>query len=546
VLNSSFSGAELAAATHTFIDFLLDESPLAPSAQAKAAENMINETGMILADLIWTHGLFRFEIVLLALTYRLNSSPNALPLLEHLLFKAVQFEVRLQWFVKSGPRADYWNEDEFYDKMASFHEQSPDPNSIFDAARGSNLPPLAAGPFFDNAVIRTLPALDMLMVQLVEGIGGGGAGAGAGHEKLLMALVDRFAPLYAYHDTPITFVLNLLFYYYNAPALTPTVTVKLVSLLLGEHTGVGVGWSSTFRAYLANPSDPACMACISSLGYVRELVAGLIYSGCLTVPLFAQSEGNAPQLSIPTPPIAHMMSEFPIQSQLLHARTLLELIASPVARNPHDLAALLLDVAMRDVALPPSSLANACGYLFAQLPGPLHAALAQQTVQIMMPWAPYHFSGQHDMALPPGLLLANLNGLRASRADNTPATVLAILHAFFHYANADGLAQMAVVLSGLRPVCVSPAAIRWLLTLVGPFIHRLSLYPRTLLQQTIGELTRTIQETLAANSGWARDPVFALAHDLFFQSMATAKMSTEANEVLKQALKLLREESNRF
>lgn len=80
--------------------------------------------------------------------------------------------------------------------------------------------------YYGNVCLSLLPILDVILGRLLEN----------DSVEIISKLVQRFGPLYRYHDAPISFLIRFLHYYYDNDAISSKIWklnfVDLISYLI--------------------------------------------------------------------------------------------------------------------------------------------------------------------------------------------------------------------------------------------------------------------------------------------------------------------------
>ena len=217
-------------ATYQLVDFILDEylhnqKPRsvagAEYAHTPSTSQEIQQCGVMLDEMIWNYKILHLERVLLAFGDRLED-PNALAFVDYFLSSPQSIAPLVHRFLdqKINPRT--WEEDEIYTKMREYYG--------IVAGRELRQFQFAGQPYYPIYYgcipLRLLPVFDCLIMRFIE----------ANRTDLLEKLLSpnlRYVELYQYHEAPMTFVKELLQYYYGAPQLTHR--VKSILLRLVAH-----------------------------------------------------------------------------------------------------------------------------------------------------------------------------------------------------------------------------------------------------------------------------------------------------------------------
>ncbi|KAF9976367.1 Mediator of RNA polymerase II transcription subunit 23 [Actinomortierella ambigua] len=184
-------------------------------------------------ELVWKYHLLSIEHVLMALITGHPSRNNRLGLrvLIQMTVHSVELSSRISHWMSIGISPRPWEEDRYYDKMQQYLEKYPEYFGFEayqyqqDPAGLSNLQPPLEMPllvFYSNVLLRLLNIFDLVIGRLIE----------YQCTDELVAFLDKFGCMYAYHNTPMAFVRDTLLYYNESPLLqNPAVAKGLVKLL---------------------------------------------------------------------------------------------------------------------------------------------------------------------------------------------------------------------------------------------------------------------------------------------------------------------------
>lgn len=174
-------------------DFLLFEVTI--SKQIPKLVDTIN-------DMIWKYNIVTIDRLVLCLALR-TQEPNQQDMptaqvfvIQLLLIKTSQFRDRVLKFVeKNSP--EYWKLSNYNEKHITFHKDFPEKFVPSDEHYAT---------FFGNVCLRFLPVLDIVIHRYLE------MSIDAVSQSL-ESVLKTLAILYKFHDRPITYLYNTLFYY---------------------------------------------------------------------------------------------------------------------------------------------------------------------------------------------------------------------------------------------------------------------------------------------------------------------------------------------
>eukprot|EP00741_Cyanophora_paradoxa_P020912 tig00021318_g20188.t1 len=532
---ASSSPQEIEACEFSLIDFVLDESslvvlplshallqpqygaalaqegPAVLAAVNRASDVILAETAGVIGDLVWQHGLLRFESVASALAFRLPNSVNAALLLEQLVVRSPYLDQRVAaWCGGGGPKRCPWEDEEGVVKLAQHSAQFPDPYFLHSAP---DAPPRGA--------VVSGQALAASAQQLIAASASGvGVPAGrgalrlvevaalvlaaaleAGNERLLTMAADKYAGLFAHADAPAALALQLLHCHrVDSPLLAgPTAHPARFSLVALLDPGAA-SFTPLFRAHAAGawdraiamqaprPSPPPRPAPrpltgpqgappppLPALLHIPELLSSLVSH----VPLVAGS-GAPGDFGTPVRGASglDLFHELPSHASRAMYGALLEVLAGP--GTPQDVGQACLAAAVGLPEPPPGAPAgagapagplahcSAAGWLLASLPGPYAAAFLQAARGALPQLRPAFavLSGPRP-ASPPASRGPRPPARAPSPRRLPPQLLLATLHALLHYTAASPPPPLP---PGLFAPLPPPAAAARLSALAAPVL----------------------------------------------------------------------------
>eukprot|EP01113_Clastostelium_recurvatum_P038666 TRINITY_DN5809_c0_g1_i10.p1 TRINITY_DN5809_c0_g1~~TRINITY_DN5809_c0_g1_i10.p1 ORF type:complete len:4348 (-),score=882.14 TRINITY_DN5809_c0_g1_i10:23-13066(-) len=342
----TFPAQEWIQLAYSFIDCWLDELLQPSPASQQQGSLFLRETlppqriidvATHLSQFMFTWYLLPPEATLLALCGR-DDDPNTFPILEHILLEPGPLRHRIDIFttiMASGPTPKRGScyDDSFFAKNADFNTKFPDAMHPPLMTNPSNpylpKPPPALPIYYSNTCLSLLPVIDVIIARLIEN----------NEVNILLRVLDAYAPLYAYHDMPITHGYNLLYYYAEAPVFrlpqdtdltTPTfhsdtdpasVKARLMKLVDAARPT----WSDTFAAYVRTTwaGGPRNTEAVSSVAYFESIVSRV------------EAVVNTISLSSARVPVDLNKSidnfkEMPSKTQEILTVAALELLASPL------------------------------------------------------------------------------------------------------------------------------------------------------------------------------------------------------------------------
>eukprot|EP01117_Protostelium_nocturnum_P015691 TRINITY_DN6100_c0_g1_i1.p1 TRINITY_DN6100_c0_g1~~TRINITY_DN6100_c0_g1_i1.p1 ORF type:complete len:1488 (+),score=546.43 TRINITY_DN6100_c0_g1_i1:535-4464(+) len=438
VLNH-FSPQEMSALTYNFVNFLLDESqlqgyPKSTTTDYKPALSpLVNETFDYLRKYIWNYNIFSFETMVMALLSRISDDPNAVLLLECLLFDEF-FVLRVRELLNSTSTRDFWLEESPFVKNCDFYAKFPEKKIYLPVC-------------YSNVVLRSIPMLDYVFGRLIE----------AGQKKTITKIINDYSKLYnLHHDNPSEFVQDTLCYYYDNPLMTPDMKIQFLRLLDSSN----VIFTETFKAYLSDPSKDNS---VFAATYFEKMISNTGH---------VISQGNIASVtsSKPTRTAFHAFEEFPTFTQCMVTGALLEILVLPLSASQisNHLIGNVFGSKMK--AFPN---VNAVALLLSQLPQQFHDVILEKSIQVVK--SDKLLLGHEKEYTLDSFSLAFANNYSPNMStsiDNEANKVLVLLQLFFHYSTVTNTCFIERLILACRPF-QSVQQVFFVCKLVGPFIHRM-------------------------------------------------------------------------
>jgi hypothetical protein len=192
-----------------------------------------------LSEMLWgERALFDFTTLLCALADQLvtdaasnERTTHTVALLRYLLLQDPHWTTRLNDFFALNLNSDPWKEDDWTKLIRNQVKYppkwvlgcAPSTTPATPSTSASNVSAVTLFPSVHGHVCTAvLPALDYLFCKFIE----------AELIAVFYEFIEAIRPLYAYHSTPLTFVHDTLFYYFESPAFRKDPTMKLALLRL--------------------------------------------------------------------------------------------------------------------------------------------------------------------------------------------------------------------------------------------------------------------------------------------------------------------------
>jgi len=259
---------QLSSQLRKLCDFLLFEVTI--SKQITKLVDAIN-------DMIWKHNIVTIDRLVLCLALR-TQEPNQeaqVFVIQLLLIKASQFRDRVMKFVENNS-PEYWKQSNWHEKHIAFHQDFPEKYVPTDD-QTSTYPQLPV--YFGNVCLRFLPVLDIFIHRCLEMSIDTVANS-------LESVLKTLGLLYKFHDRPITYLYNTLFYYEIKLRERPALKRMLVGSIITSLKDVREkNWalSEAYQLYIKNqlPDESPGQNALKwnpDLSYYMGLVKRLIES----------------------------------------------------------------------------------------------------------------------------------------------------------------------------------------------------------------------------------------------------------------------------
>jgi len=274
----------------------------------------------------------------------------------------------------------------------------------------------------------------------------------------LDSLLDKFGPLYKFHDRPLTYLYNTFHYYESKLKDRPQLKRKLVSSIIGSLKDIKpVSWalSDSYLHYSRKPSDDTNW--LPDLDYYIKLIGKVV-----------DTLNGKP----PFPHVDWRFNEFPNAGAYILHVTCIELMALPVSASV--VANNLLDVVMTGHKVIPRSnienWMNAIGVVLTALPEPYWSVINDRIIQMLQ--SALLTSAPH----PDPFHLMDFTNSYFSTSELQTKYLIALSHSVFHHAS---IGQISLLPSFLRekikPEIRTEEQFLFICHIIAPFLHRLNI-----------------------------------------------------------------------
>lgn len=272
-------GARLfSAQLRTLCDFLLYEVTLFSSSRQQIP-NLVD----CINDMIWKWNIVTIDRLVLCLCLR-TQEPSQVDMptaqffvIQLLLIKSSHFRDRVIKFVENNS-PEYWKQPNWHEKHVAFHNDFPEKFSPSDVEHTNTPLPV----YFGNVCLRFLPVLDLVIHRYLEMSVDTIAAP-------LESILKTLGMLYKFHDRPITYLYNTLFYYELKLRDRPLLKRMIVGTIVQSLSSVREkNWALTeqYQLYVKNQMPEESPTSIASnivkwkpdLSYYMALVKRLIES----------------------------------------------------------------------------------------------------------------------------------------------------------------------------------------------------------------------------------------------------------------------------
>jgi mediator of RNA polymerase II transcription subunit 23 len=201
-------------------------------------------------------------VLCLALRTQEQNQEAQLFVIQLLLIKTSQFRDRVLKFVENNS-PEYWKQTNWHEKHLAFHHEFPE-KYITSDEQGSMHSTLPV--YFGNVCLRFLPVLDIIIHRYLEMQIDTVA-------QSLESVLKTLGLLYKFHDRPITYLYNTLFYYEVKLRDRPSLKRMLVTAIISSLKDVREkNWALTEQYLMYDDATG------TSLSYYMGLVKRLIES----------------------------------------------------------------------------------------------------------------------------------------------------------------------------------------------------------------------------------------------------------------------------
>ena len=457
------------------IDFILLEVK-----STKGATPTFTKMTNTLSDFAFRYYIMPFDTLLTILSLHKYSEQDAnisFFLIYNLLIKKTHFRDRCEAFVTRATPA-FWRTCDWSDVHYKYHSKFPEHqywmrNEFMDQRAGNMHLPI----YFSNLCLRFVPVLDIIIHRMIEL-------PPKNSRAWLIEILRAFSGLFAYHDSPITYVHNTLFYYDLMLASERDLEKRVLVWSYLEHqTCKPMDFlSAQFLTYVK--SDESVCKWEPSPGYFLELVTKMN-------DVIKSSDG--PEFGA----IDWRYNEFGNPVCMMLYLTAIELMSIPLPaivpmKSPPDLLAehrlnigtKLVDIALSNTTGHLPELCNTLGILLSALPVAFSHAVYRKILEVLKDTSNFYESEE------------NVGGVLWN---NKAQNVLILVHSFFQHCKADKIGYLPEFITQNLSLFSKESKVVYILKLVSPFLCHLFRNP-TVRNQTLYALYQAMFNLLGENS----------------------------------------------
>lgn len=302
--------------------------------------------------------------------------------------------------------------------------------------------------YFSNICLRFLPVMDLIIHRYLEL-------PQNNNQPMMDSLLEKYGPLYKFHDRPLTFLYETLHYYEVKLRDRQVLRRKLVTTIIGAFKDKPSNWalSDAYLAYIKRPIEDWMW--VPDLDYYIKVIGRLVET----------LNGKSP-----FPHFDWRFNEFAnVGVHALHV-TCIELMALPP--SPEVVTDALIDIVLvGHKNIPRSSIEqwmNALGIVLTALPEAFWHRLQHRIVRMMED--PVFTTQFH----PEPLRLMNFTESHKRMTEMQPSYLIALSHAFFHHASIGQITTIPQFLrEAVKPKIRTEEQLLFIMHIYGPFFHRL-------------------------------------------------------------------------
>uniref|UniRef100_A0A336LHK9 Mediator of RNA polymerase II transcription subunit 23 n=1 Tax=Culicoides sonorensis TaxID=179676 RepID=A0A336LHK9_CULSO len=434
-----------------------------------------------------------------------NESQVCFYIIQSLLLKPT-FRTRLQDFLSINS-PEYWKQNNL-ENLLQFHQKYPE----------KFLPDEVSTPiYFGNVCLRLLPVLDLIIHRFIEF-------STNQPIKALENILDTFGCLYKFHERPITYLYNTLYYYEQKLRDFPGLKRKLISCIALEICTNKFAISDMYRKYLQFSEINDNMFS-KDTSYYSEIVKKVLDA----------IEDKNTQTSIDW-----RFNEFPNYPTFSLYTTCMEILCLPQA--PAITTHNIMDIISKRYGnIPPGKIhtwINAIGLIIAHLPESYFMTVFERTRELLNSKKMKDWKYKQSP-----FVMFDFKTVYNSMLDKEFVNHLAVVHAVIQHFNIGQISVLIEYINKvLKPLIKTEYQMIYVCHIICPFLSRLEAeVPRAPMDITLilYEVLEQIDTSKNENSLVYLDPICDLLYHLKYMYIGDM-LKTEIETIIKKLSPRLR------
>ena len=418
-------------------------------------QNMFNRIANVLDEFIYRYFLFPIDTFILIACLQKYTEQGfniAYYLIYTLIVKKATLKDRVDYFVKNA-WPNFWqqNGEHSWSKLHSaYHDRYPEHN--YFQQQGANTIYLPV--FYSNICLRFIPVLDILIHRLIE------TSQRNTIRTMLVDILNTFGRLYSFHDSPVTYLHNTLYYYDNILSTDKEILKRLlVARLLEYQLLQPLEKFKRFADYLLATSDEASEKNANFINY-RELLAD--FTDVINSKLNHNMYNVDWKYNEFSNPVAYRLYIITVQLMCIpiHTSDLARPHAEVLAEHRANIGTQLVEVVLGSKAMI-NDYANTLGLIFSALPLSFSVAVFNKVSVIIRDRNNFYETEVNDLKVP------------KIHWNSTAQNLLIIVHSFFQHCKADKLESLQEFLNSNIKFLVMESQVLYILKLISPFIRHI-------------------------------------------------------------------------
>lgn len=438
----------------TFVDYLVHEFSTSGAANISKNSEALNR-------LLCKYRIINLERLLLCMCLRSYDGCEAQVcyFIIQLVLNKSDFKAAVMEFCKMMPSHEHWRSDSKCQEInAKFLNQFPDKyyhdymteNNM--RSNGQTLPS-----FFSNVCLRVLPVFDIIIHRALEL-----RILSPNSAMKIDQILDSFGNLYRFHDKPLTYLYNTLYYYDSQ--LPPALKKKLTMSIVGAFSDIRpTNWCLTEqlmqylqKSYTSSSNQSDTEDWVPGPDYYRKVIGRLVDT-LQNKNAFYHTDWR--------------FNEFPnIKAHAVHA-TAIEFMTLPLA--PSVVGNAILDTVLTSYVnherSTMSQWMNAIGLVMTALPASYYDILNNKIIEYMKSPLLTDPAYTHDV-----LHLMNFSDSHEWMYESQISYLVALTHSIWHHSSGGMLHNLNQFWRvGVKHAVETESQFLFVCCLIGPFLSRL-------------------------------------------------------------------------